>query len=71
MSGMKMFLLIMFFQCGSEMGLNHLYTDLTRTLIRNYSYKDDSVYIVKGTVATDSHQYKSQPAQTTYGWLPV
>lgn len=39
-------------QRGSQMGLNHLYTDLTRALICNYSYSNNSDYIVQGGVTT-------------------
>lgn len=54
------FLLITLFQCCDEMALNHLYTDLTRTLICNYSYKDNSDYTVQSRVVTDFHRCKSQ-----------
>lgn len=54
------FLLITLIHCSSQIDLNHLYTDLTRTLICNYSYGDNSDYIVQGRVGTDSHGYKSR-----------
>lgn len=54
------FLLITLLHCSSQIDLNHLYTDLTRTLICNYSYGDNSDYIVQGRVGTDSHGYKSR-----------
>lgn len=39
-------------QRGSQMGLNHLYTDLTRALICDYSYSNNSDYTAQGGVTT-------------------
>lgn len=54
------FRLITLFQAVQFSDLNHLYTDLTRTFICNYSYMDNSDYTAQGRVATFSHQHKSQ-----------